>query len=67
MKESLHQPRRELDLARDVFAKCLDYDRETGLFFWAGKPIHLGCFDTAEEAHAAYIAAKRVLHGGCTV
>lgn len=26
------------------------------------KKIHLGCFDTTEEAHAAYLQAKRELH-----
>ncbi len=32
-----------------------------------GRYIHLGCFDTPEEAHAAYLAAKRQLHPGCTI
>ena len=27
-----------------------------------GKPLHLGTFPTPEEAHAAYVAAKRRLH-----
>lgn len=27
----------------------------------------LGQFDTAEQAHAAYLAAKRALHEGCTL
>ncbi len=31
------------------------------------KRISLGRFDTEEEAHAAYIAAKRRLHPGCTI
>jgi hypothetical protein len=33
----------------------------------AGKSIHLGYFDTPEEAHAAYLAAKRELHEGCAI
>ena len=28
---------------------------------------HLGTFDTTNEAHAAYVAAKRRLHPGCTI
>jgi hypothetical protein len=31
------------------------------------KPIYLGVFDTTEEAYAAYISAKRLLHVGCTI
>jgi hypothetical protein len=29
-----------------------------------GRRLHLGYFDTAEQAHAAYMAAKAVLHEG---
>lgn len=32
-----------------------------------GRQKHLGLFDTPEEAHAAYVAAKRQLHEGCTL
>lgn len=32
-----------------------------------GKQHHLGYFKTAEEAHAAYLEAKRRLHPGCTL
>jgi hypothetical protein len=32
-----------------------------------GKAINLGTFDTAEEAHRTYVAAKRRLHEGCTL
>ena len=31
------------------------------------KQIHLGHFDTAEAAHAAFIAKKRQLHPGCVI
>lgn len=32
-----------------------------------GRQVHLGYFDTPEEAHLAYIHAKRRLHEGCTI
>lgn len=32
-----------------------------------GKSKHLGCFATEEEAHEAYLAAKRQIHIGCTI
>jgi len=32
-----------------------------------GKTIHLGAFDTPEEAHSAYLIAKRKMHAGCTI
>ncbi len=32
-----------------------------------GKFQHLGTFSTPEEAHAAYLEAKRRLHVGCTI
>ena len=31
------------------------------------KPIHIGVFSTPEEAHAAYVEAKRTLHATCTI
>ena len=32
-----------------------------------GKKLYLGSFPTPEAAHAAYLAAKRKLHAGCTL
>jgi hypothetical protein len=31
------------------------------------RSIHVGCFDTPEEAHEEYLKAKRKLHKGCTI
>lgn len=31
------------------------------------KSVHLGTFQTAEAAHAAYLEAKRRMHAGCTI
>lgn len=35
--------------------------------FVKGRHVHLGAFDTAEEAHAAYVEAKRRLHPAGTL
>lgn len=32
-----------------------------------GRKVPLGYHDTAEAAHAAYVAAKRQIHAGCTL
>ena len=37
---------------------CIDVD---------GRNRHLGCFRTEEEAHHAYVVAKREYHQGCTL
>lgn len=34
---------------------------------FGGKHKYIGAFETPEEAHAAYLAAKRELHAGCTL
>lgn len=33
----------------------------------AGRTFFLGSFDSPEDAHNAYVAAKRTLHRGCTL
>ena len=41
--------------------------RYTATITAGGKRKTLGRFDTPEEAHAAYLEAKRQLHAGCTL
>lgn len=47
------------------------FDSKRGLFQSGirvnGKRVRLGRFKTADEAHAAYVEAKRRLHVGCTI
>jgi hypothetical protein len=47
------------------------YDARWGKWFsnitYGGKRRGLGMFATAQEAHEAYIAAKRQFHEGCTI
>jgi HNH endonuclease len=31
------------------------------------KNVYIGTFDTANDAHTAYLFAKRLLHAGCTI
>lgn len=45
-------------LSRGRFAASIQAD---------GRRRHLGTFDAPEEAHAAYLDAKRRLHAGCTI
>lgn len=32
-----------------------------------GRAVHLGLFQSKEDAHSAYLKAKRLLHPGCTI
>lgn len=46
-------------------------DKKTGRYmarvYAGGKRHYVGQFDTPEEAHLAYVSAKRELHNGCTI
>jgi hypothetical protein len=41
--------------------------RWTAAIHVGGRKTHLGSFGSPEEAHAAYVEAKRRLHAGCTL
>jgi len=48
--------------AKELF----DYDPDTGTLIWAVRParrVHIGYYDTAEDAHKAYCDAADLLHG----
>lgn len=57
----------------DLLGVYLDKRKKEGSKRWKasitskGKQISLGFYHTKEEAHAAYIAAKRMIHMGCTI
>jgi len=42
-------------------------DRFIARIYFDGEQKIVGRFDTPEEAHAAYVAAKRRHHEGCTI
>jgi hypothetical protein len=48
---------------KGVSKLCGYDDRYRAYVFLDNKQIHLGCFDTPEEAHAAYCAAAKKYHG----
>lgn len=47
----------------------LSYNPETGVFTWVVSTgsIMAGRVAAAEQAHEAYVCAKRKLHQGCTI
>lgn len=46
---------------------CKERDRWSAGIQVRRRRKHLGRFATAEEAHQAYVAAKRTMHAGCTI
>lgn len=67
-QENLRSPRRKNSASGLLGAQ---WDEQSGKFRAAivcgRKRIHLGSFEAAEDAHAAYVIAKRSLHSGCTI
>lgn len=53
--------------ASSLLGVAPDYHRWKSQITADGVTFHLGTFDTPEEAHRAYIGAKRLLHPGNTL
>lgn len=66
-KENRRRPKS--NSASGILGASLDKRRGgyTSQILIAGVNRYLGSFDTAEDAHEAYVAAKRVHHAGCTL
>lgn len=50
-----------------LLGACKSGDRWRARIRVAGRCVSLGAFSTPEEAHAAYLKAKRHYHLGCTI
>ena len=46
---------------------CPTWKRWKSVICTNGKTKHIGWFNTEQEAHDAYLSAKRQLHKGCTI
>lgn len=62
-----NQLRARLDNKCGLLGVCASLSKWQAMISIDGKKRYLGTFDTPEQAHAAYIAAKRELHEGCTI
>lgn len=67
-RQNVRKPRRD-NLLTGLLG--VSQNKRTGKFTariqTGGEYIHLGTFSTPEEAHSAYLDAKRTLHAGCTI
>lgn len=65
------QNQRKSRSKRELGLLGASYRKDTGK--WSahividGKRKTIGCFDTAQEAHVAYVNEKRIRHAGCTI
>ena len=57
------QPTRRIELIRQPSGKRYWIRRDGKV----SKRMHIGYFDTAQEAHEAYVYKKRMLHEFCTL
>lgn len=65
--ENRHRARADQKSGKLAGAYHSDGGRWKAKIVTNGKAIHLGCFDTEQAAHAAYVEAKRRLHPGSTI
>jgi hypothetical protein len=63
--QNLRKARRNSKLG--VLGVSMDRKRYKAQIQVGGKVLFIGNFSTAEDARAAYLAAKRHLHPGCTI
>lgn len=75
LREATHEINAQNIRDPQVNNKCgllgVNYDKFTGKFRAQiqvnGKKKSLGRFETKEDAHSAYLLAKRAMHTGCTI
>lgn len=65
--QNLRKPRSKKDGALLGTSRRSDTGRWGAKIKIDGKSKSLGCFDNAQDAHAAYITAKRLYHAGCAI
>lgn len=63
--QNLHRARK--DNKFNILGVCKYKKKFRADIYVNGASLYLGLFSTPEEAHAAYLDAKRKLHTGCTI
>ncbi|WP_333906863.1 HNH endonuclease [Delftia acidovorans] len=63
--QNIRKPHKDNKLG--VLGVKLYNGRYVARIYVQGKERSLGSYDTAEEAHQAYLKAKRAMHEGCTI
>jgi hypothetical protein len=65
--QNLQKPRADSSTGFMGVGRCNKSKKYVATITDKGKPRYLGLFTTPEEAHQAYLAAKRKLHPFCTI